>query len=273
MRSRAHERKAVRDQTTAGPAALALAALVARRYYLDGRSKVEIAERARPEPVQDRAAAGHGARQRTGPHRDRSPGLIDVDLAAQIMERFGLKHAVVVDTQDDHAESMRRHLGQVAAELLAEVIGPRTCSASPGPARSARWPGAARSPRYRSSSSPGPSRCRTTTTARSTSCATSPAPAGGPAYVFYAPFTVPDAATGARPAPAERHRPGVRPTLQGHQGRRRTGALGTRAVDALRHAPDHDRRTLTRLGVCAEVSGVFLAADGEPVQTDLTPSG
>ena len=35
-------------------------------------------------------------------------------------------------------------------------------------------------------------------------------------------------------------------------------------------APDDDRRTLTRLGVCADVSGVFLAANGEPVQTDLT---
>jgi len=35
-------------------------------------------------------------------------------------------------------------------------------------------------------------------------------------------------------------------------------------------APEHDRTTLTRRGVCAELSGVFLAGDGRPVQTDLT---
>jgi DNA-binding transcriptional regulator LsrR (DeoR family) len=34
-------------------------------------------------------------------------------------------------------------------------------------------------------------------------------------------------------------------------------------------AQERDRRTLRHLGVCAEVSGVFLLANGKPVQTDL----
>ena len=33
---------------------------------------------------------------------------------------------------------------------------------------------------------------------------------------------------------------------------------------------EHDRRELRRLGVCAEVSGVFLTEDGLPVRTGLT---
>ncbi len=94
--------------------------------------------------------------------------------------------------------------------------------------------------------------------------------AGGPAYVFYAPFTVPDAAT-------------AHALRQQHDIARAFDQLPrvTKAVVGLGlwapgqstlydTAPDHDRRTLARLGVCAEVSGVFLAADGEPVQTDLT---
>src|SRR6478752_3085243 len=107
-----------------GPAALARAALVARRYYLDERSKVEIADelglsRFKIARLLETARDSGLVRIEIG-----HPGLIDVDLAARIMDRLGLEHAVVVDTQDDHAESMRRHLGQVAAELLAEVIGP-----------------------------------------------------------------------------------------------------------------------------------------------------
>jgi DNA-binding transcriptional regulator LsrR (DeoR family) len=94
--------------------------------------------------------------------------------------------------------------------------------------------------------------------------------AGGPAYVFYAPFTVPDAAT-------------AHALRQQHDIARAFDQLPrvTKAVVGLGlwapgqstlydTAPDHDRRTLAQLGVCAEVSGVFLTADGEPVQTDLT---
>src|SRR5215203_4794591 len=122
--SRSNERRPRMTRQLVGPAALALAALVARRYYLDQRSKVEIAgelglSRFKIARLLDMARDSGLVRIEIG-----HPSLIDVGLAAQIMDRFGLKHAVVLDTQDDHAGSMRRHLGQVAAELLAEVIGP-----------------------------------------------------------------------------------------------------------------------------------------------------
>jgi DNA-binding transcriptional regulator LsrR (DeoR family) len=32
---------------------------------------------------------------------------------------------------------------------------------------------------------------------------------------------------------------------------------------------EQDRRELRRLGVCADISGVFLTAEGEPVRTEL----
>ena len=102
----------------AGPAGLALAALVARRYYLDERSKVEIAgelglSRFKIARLLETARDSGLVRIEIG-----HPGLIDVGLAAQIMDRFGLRHAVVVDTPEDHLDLLRRQLGQVAAELL-----------------------------------------------------------------------------------------------------------------------------------------------------------
>ena len=35
-------------------------------------------------------------------------------------------------------------------------------------------------------------------------------------------------------------------------------------------ADERDRQALRQLGVCADISGVFLSADGEPVKADLT---
>src|ERR687889_266355 len=73
----------------AGPASLALAALVARRYYLDEKSKVEIAEelglsRFKIARLLDVARESGLVRIEIG-----HPGLIDVDLAAQLAEVIG----------------------------------------------------------------------------------------------------------------------------------------------------------------------------------------
>jgi len=255
----------------AGPAAMARAALVARRYYLDERSKVEIAgelglSRFKIARLLDMARDSGLVRIEIG-----HPGLIDADLAAQIMERFRLKHAVVVDTEDDHVESMRRHLGQVAAELLAEVIAPEDVL---GVAWSRAVGAMARAlPRLSSVpvvqltgalSMPDDDHSAIDIV-RDVARATS-----GPAYVFYAPFTVPDAAT----AHALRRQHDIaRAFDQLPRVTKAVVGLGLWAPGQSTiydTAPEHDCKTLTRLGVCAEVSGVFLAADGEPVQTDLT---
>jgi DNA-binding transcriptional regulator LsrR (DeoR family) len=92
---------------------------------------------------------------------------------------------------------------------------------------------------------------------------------GGPAHYFYAPLTVADAAT----ARSLRQQPEVARAF-------RQLPLVTKAVagvglwepgqstlyDASEEA---DRRALTQLGVCADISGVFVDADGQPVETEL----
>jgi DNA-binding transcriptional regulator LsrR (DeoR family) len=255
----------------AGPASLVLSASVARRYYLDGRSKVEIAEefglsRFKVARLIDVARASGLVRIEIA-HK----GLIDVDLSARLQERFGLQHAVVVDTAEDDDESVRKHLGQVAAELLAELIGPDDVlgvawSRSVG-AMARALPRLAAVPvvQLTGAISRPDGDQSAIDVVRDVARA-----AGGPAYVFYAPFLLPDAAT-ARALRSQREvalafdqLPRVTKAVVG-VGRWAPGQ--STLYDAAR---EHDRSALSRLGVCAEVSGVFLAADGQPVPTPLT---
>jgi len=87
-----------------GPARVVLTASVARRYYLDGRSKVEIAEefglsRFKVARLLDAARESGLVRIEI-----RHQGEIDVDLSARLQDRFGLQHSIVVDTPDDDAD-------------------------------------------------------------------------------------------------------------------------------------------------------------------------
>src|SRR4028119_472803 len=114
---------------SSGPAQVVLTASVARRYYLDGRSKVEIADefglsRFKVARLLDAARASGLVRIEI-----RHEGEIDVDTAAGLRGRFGLQHAVVLDIPDDDAASLRDHLGRAAAQPLAAAITPQ---AAPG---------------------------------------------------------------------------------------------------------------------------------------------
>src|SRR3954468_20406707 len=177
---------------TAGPASLVLSASIARRYYLDGRSKLEIAEefglsRFKVARLIEAARSSGLVRIEIG-HK----GRIDVDLSARVQARFGLAHAVVVDTTEDTDESVRKHLGQVAAELLDELVGP-------GDVLGVAW---SRSVGAMARALP---RLAAVPVVQLTGAITMPdgdggsidivrdvaRAAGGPAYVFYAPFTCP----------------------------------------------------------------------------------
>jgi DNA-binding transcriptional regulator LsrR (DeoR family) len=255
----------------AGPATLARAALVARRYYLDERSKIEIADelglsRFKVARLLDLARDSGLVRIEIG-----HPGLIDVDLTAQIMDRFGLRHAAVVDIEDDQREPLRRHLGQVAAELITELIVPTDVL---GVAWSRAVGAMARAlPRL-----PSVSVVQLTGAialpdddhssidiVRDVARAVS-----GPSYVFYAPFTVPDAET----ARSLRRQPGIaRAIARVPDVTKAVVGIGLwEPGQSTIHdtAEERERAALLRAGVRAEISGVFLAADGEPVRTELT---
>jgi DNA-binding transcriptional regulator LsrR (DeoR family) len=253
-----------------GPAALVLSASVARRYYLDGRSKLEIADefglsRFKVARLIESARASGLVRIEIGPR-----GPIDVDLSARLQNRFSLKHAVVVDTGDDGAEPVRQQLGRVAAELLAEVI-------TPDDVLGVAW---SRSVGAMATALP---RIAPVPVVQLTGAVTVPdgdhssidivrdvaRAAGGPAYVFYAPFTLPDATT-ARALRKQREValafeqvPRVTKAVVG------VGRWAAGQSTLFDTAREPERRDLLRLGVCAEVSGVFLTGAGEPVRSGL----
>ena len=253
------------------PAQVVLTASIARRYYLDGRSKVEIAEefglsRFKVARLLDAARESGLVRIEI-----RHQGEIDVDLSARLRDRFGLQHSIVVDTPDDDADSLRGHLGRAAARLLAEIITPQDvlglawARAVSAMARALPpLPGTPVVQLTGALSLPGEPDTSVDVVREVASASR------GAAHVFYAPFTVPDAAT----ARALRQQPEVaRAFAQLPLVTKAVAGVGlwepgqSTLYDAL---ADADRTALHRLGVCADVSGVFLSADGEPVATELS---
>jgi DNA-binding transcriptional regulator LsrR (DeoR family) len=254
-----------------GPAQLVLTASVARRYYLDGRSKVEIAEefalsRFKVARLLDDARTSGLVRIEIG-----HPGVVDVELSARLMEALGLTHCVVTDTPDDHPATLREHLGAAAAELLSEIVTPedvlglswaRSVSAMAGvlrvlaPVPVVQLTGALARPGADDSS---------IELVREVARV-----AGGAAYFFYAPMAVPDPTT----ARALRGQPEVA---------RAFGLIGsvTKAVAGVgawqpeqstlyEATSEAERAELREAGVCAEVSGVLIDDAGEPVTAPLT---
>ena len=253
-----------------GPAEVVLTASIARRYYLDGCSKVEIAEEfglSRFKVARLLQAARESGLVRI---EIRHQGEIDVDLSARLRDRYGLQHAVVVDTPDDDAKSLRGHLGRAAARLLAEVI-------TPDDVLGLAWARAVSAMARALPALPG-----TPVVQLSGALTTADEPdssvdvvrdvagrSGGVAHYFYAPLTVPDAAT----ARALRQQPEVARSFDQLPSVTKAVAgvgLWEPGQSVLYDvSSDRDRDALRDLGVCADVSGVFLAADGTPVATDL----
>ena len=109
---------------TGRPAQLILIASVARRYYLEGKSKVEIAEELGMSRFKV-ARLLETARDSGLVHIEiADPDMIDVDLSARLQDAYDLHHAVVVDTPDENPTTLRERLGNAAAELLSEIVTP-----------------------------------------------------------------------------------------------------------------------------------------------------
>jgi DNA-binding transcriptional regulator LsrR (DeoR family) len=255
---------------TAGPAQVVLTASIARRYFIDGRSKIEIAaefglSRFKVARLLDVARESGLVRIEI-----RHPGPIDVDLSARLRDRYGLQHAVVMDLPDDDDESLRGHVGRAAAQLLAEIITPHDVLglawARAVSAMARALPPLPGTPVVQLSGALSmPEGPDTSVDVVREAAGRS----GGAAYFFYAPLTVPDATT----ALALRQQPEVA---------RAFGQLPlvTKAVAGVGlweaglstlydTASDDDRQALRDLGVCADISGIFVSADGEPVPTEL----
>jgi biotin operon repressor len=119
---RSNERRTDVAQTGPRSSELILMARAARRYYVDDVSKTDIADelgisRFRVARLIDAARRNGMVTIRVDP-----PVGIDAEMSIELKRRFGLEQAVVVDTPDHHPEALRSRLGEVAAEVLQDVV-------------------------------------------------------------------------------------------------------------------------------------------------------
>lgn len=113
-----------------GPAELMQAAAMARRFYLEGKSKIQIADEFGVSRFKV-ARVLETALERDLVRIDiRVPAELDAERSDALRARFGLRHVVVVEspsstpaedeTADDGADP--ENLGEVAADLLGELV-------------------------------------------------------------------------------------------------------------------------------------------------------
>jgi DNA-binding transcriptional regulator LsrR (DeoR family) len=254
-----------------GPALLVLTASVARRYYVDGRSKVDIADefqlsRFKVARLIESARTSGLVRIEIG-----YAGSIDVDLSGRLQEALGLRHALVVDSPEGHPETLRQQLGKAAADLLGEIV---TSEDVLGLAW-ARAVSAMTASLTRLAATPvvqlTGALVRNGADDNSIELVREAARiSGGPAYLFYAPLIVPDAAT----ATAMRHQPEIAEAFA-HFGSVTKAVVGlgsweagqSTLYDAMRA---EERDELSRSGVIGDISGVFVDAEGAPVEGHLS---
>ncbi len=258
-------------QVPVGPAEMVLMASVARRFYLDGISKSDIAQqmglsRFKVARLLDRAVATGLVQIHIG-----WPGELDVALSTDVQERYGLRRVLVVNVNDEQPEAQRVAVGATAAELLSETV---TSSDVLGLAWGRSLAEMARALR----------RMATCDVVQLTGALQSSDGAelssvdlvrdvarlcGGAAYYFHAPMIVATGTLGdalrAQPevARAISRFPEVTKAFVGigawHRG-------SSTIFDAL---PAAQAEGLARAGVCAEISGIVIDPAGRPLDVPL----
>jgi DNA-binding transcriptional regulator LsrR (DeoR family) len=251
------------------PSEVVLAARVARQFYLEGVSKVDIADRLgisrfRVARLLDSARESGLVRIEIG----LPGGALDAGLSAELCSVFGLRHAFVFNFPSD-GSPLRQRLGEAAGQVLMDLITPgdvlgltwsRTLSGLTAaltqlpPCPIVQLTGAVPPPDGRDLLELVRGVARV---------------GGGTAHVFYAPMLVDDAAT----ATAIRRQGdiaeafGLIPSVTIAVVSIGAWSPGLSTIyDAVTPL---ERDALTTLGVRAELAGVFIGANGGPLPTPL----
>lgn len=255
------------------PAAALLSGSIARRFYEQGRSKLEIAEefglsRFKVARMLESARASGLVRVEFS-----LPVPLELTLSDELRHAYGLRRALVLERadNDDSVDDLRQRLGTMAAELLGEitttedVLGlawARTVNVMTEALTSlARCPVVQLCGVYSRMDKPDRS---VETVQRAT------AVSGGPAYPIFGPLVLLD----RRTADTLRRQPGIAEAFD------RFGDITKAVVSIGAWQPgqstvydvlgERDRAAIAERGVTAEVAARLFDADGNEVTTGLS---
>src|ERR1700691_2534200 len=107
------------------PSEVVLAARVARQFYIEGVSKIDIADRLGISRF--RVARLLDSARETGMVRIEiglPGGTLDAGLSAELCSTFGLKQAFVFNFPDEDIPALCRRMGEAAGQALMDIITP-----------------------------------------------------------------------------------------------------------------------------------------------------
>ncbi|MDX6316224.1 MAG: hypothetical protein QOF84_5117 [Streptomyces sp.] len=250
-----------------GPAEALQAGSIARRYFLEGHSKVQIAEeygisRFKVARILEAALAEGVVRIEID-----VPGNIDIELSDRLREAYHLKHALVIATADAD-ESRRADLGRAVGRLLGEIVteddvlgvgwGRTLTSMSDGLKSLAPCPVVQMSGVVGSVSANSMELLRQLTDI-----------SGGPAFPIYAPLMVSDVAT----ARGLRQQAGIKAAFA-RFGQITKAAIAVGSWDppnSQLHAnmTPQERAEMKARGVRADICAALLSGSGEPLAPEI----
>ena len=112
-----------------GPDELFQRAVIARRYYLEGRTRIQIAEEFGLSRFKVARMLDEAVESGMVEIKIHNPGSIDVELSTALQKRYGLEHAyaVTADSPDaaDHVEAVARAMAELLQSILrnGDVVG------------------------------------------------------------------------------------------------------------------------------------------------------
>lgn len=105
-----------------GPDELVQISHVARRFYIDKASHVQIGEELGVSRFKVARMLDKAVQSGVVKITIQNPASVDLDLSIELKNRFGLQHALAVTTPSDEPEVIQSALGAVAAQLLEEIV-------------------------------------------------------------------------------------------------------------------------------------------------------
>lgn len=256
-----------------------LAASVARRFYLENQSKVDIAKefdisRFKVARLLEAALAHNIVRIDIT-----VPAEIDAPLSQALTERFGLRHAIVVNLTRSEGgavaagdtRQVSRWLGTAAAQLISEIAEEGDILGLDASRSVVAFSEAVtRLPSCEVVQVTGVHGQDLANDAAVAAVRRTAAAGRGRAFPLYAPFILPDAQTAA----VLRSQPAIAETLN-QFGRVTKAVVGIGAWDATLSAvydalTDQERARYRVFGACADVAGHVLDEDGQLIPTELS---